>query len=60
MPCAEKVHSYGENRDIDQRLQQGYGVDVAAAVGSFATGGEEISVVVGTDATDLDLSLIHI
>lgn len=32
MPCAEKEHSYGENRDIDQRSQQCDGVDVAAAV----------------------------
>lgn len=66
MQCAEKVNSYkiiyttslsGENRDIDQRSQQCDGVDVAAAVGSFAAGGEEIGVIVGTDATDLDVGL---
>lgn len=47
----------GENRDIDQRSQQCDGVDVAAAVGSFAAGGEEVGVIVGTDATDLDVGL---
>ena len=68
MQCAEKAHSYkkiyttslsGENRDIDQRSQQSDGVDVAAAVGSFAAGGEEVGVIVGTDATDLDVGLCH-
>ena len=68
MQCAEKAHSYkkiyttslsGENRDIDQRSQQCDGVDVAAAVGSFAAGREEVGVVVGTDAADLDVGLRH-